>query len=172
MGKELYSKTECHVLSVTNMNVITGIRYGVISADDILETWADESEPLYENDRCCSQINCFYREEECNCSDGDCYCFDEFSEPIYYYIDKDGYAAHSIFDGSDIFITESPYFTYASKCSPCCPGACDLKSPLTRRYNNNKCYCFGPEWFMDSIPYNVYCVETGERLVVKKGEGR
>lgn len=75
--------------------------------------------------------------------------------------DEEGFVDSS----NDIWVTKSPYFTYAQYCSPCAPGACHLENPLDEPNEANKCYCLGPDWFDDNKPpYPVYSVETGERV--------
>ena len=80
-----------------------------------------------------------------------------------YSYEKDGVKLQVASDG-DIFVIESPFFTYAQFCSPCAPGACYLRSPLETPVEANKAYCLGHDWFdSDSpCPYPVYSVKTGE----------
>ncbi len=91
--------------------------------------------------------------------------------PLY---EHDGYKITKCLD-SDLMILKSPYFTYASFCSPCVPGACNLDSSLDvgeiddKRaaelgITSNKCYCLGGDWFDDDqpAPYPIYSVETGK----------
>ena len=80
--------------------------------------------------------------------------------------ESDGYKLQSASDGAmqNLWVLESPYFTYAQFCSPCAPGACYLNSPLGEPAEANKCYCLGHDWFnADSpCPYPVYSIKTGE----------
>lgn len=73
----------------------------------------------------------------------------------------------------ELWVTESPFFTYAQFCSPCAPGACYLKSPIELHFDTvempikpplaNKCYCLPADWFDDSqCPYPVFDVKTGK----------
>ncbi len=80
-----------------------------------------------------------------------------------YNYDSDGYKIQTASDG-DMFITESPFFTYAQFCSPCAPGACYLANPLESPVEANKCYCLGKDWFdeFNPCPYPVYSVATGQ----------
>lgn len=138
----------------TNRNVETGIRFGVINQNRVLQAWADSSVPKY--------------------YDGDGNEVEEvgdFDEPTLYEYEEEGYKAFANDDG-DIFITESPYFTYAQFCSPCAPGACYLVNPIPERNENNKCYCFGKDWFEseEEIPHPIYSVETGELVFPKEEE--
>lgn len=104
---------------LTNIDEKTGIRYGVISMHYVSQAWAEESEP------------------DCDDSGTD------FSQ---FFFDKDGYEATQSADDSDIFITKSPYYTFTGLCSPCAPGAGDLRSIKTRE-TGVKTYCFAPDWF-------------------------
>lgn len=184
---------------VTNIDVETGIRYGIISAND-LPYWDDESEADYGDPHCpkCGNeakavpshterdpsgegkwvaivVNMpeaweEWEQEEHECADYVCenceYIFGSESafgdEPNCYYI-KDGSVEAFSDSDRDVWITKSPYYTHAQLCSPCAPGACDLGSPLTEPWDNNKCYCPPLDWFEDEkAPFPVYLVETGE----------
>ena len=159
--------------SNSNKDVTTGIRYGVIPQNDVLQSWADSSEaqyayhcpycgsgPLkrgYEAKRC---PDCYKKIKE---SDWD------IIEPVFYTYEQDGYVCESDSYG-DIFVCKSPYYTYAQFCSPCAPGAGDLNSELEDKIPDNKAYCFGHDWFEDGkAPYTVYSVETNE-VVLPEGE--
>jgi hypothetical protein len=129
----------------TNIDTSTGIRYGVISQHEVLQAWADSSEPIYPED--------LEHEDDCD--------YNEMAEAIGYEYTGDGYEASCGEDG-DIFITKSPFYTYAQFCSPCAPGACYLMTPVEPD-PANKCYCFGHDWFEDGkAPYPVYSVKTGK----------
>lgn len=155
--------------STVNKDNETGIRYGVISQNAVLQAWCDSSEGEYANvcPHCGNEpksgkdIRDMKRCPSCRkvLRDGD---FDE-GEPIAYTLDDGEYLASCGEDG-DIFIIKSPYYTYAQFCSPCAPGACHLNNPLESPIEDNKCYCFGHDWFDDSekAPYPVYSVKTGE----------
>ena len=132
-----------------NVDPKTGIRFGVIPQNALLQAWADESEPVYpernEDDECsaCEQT------DECMC------------EPDGWLYSHEGYYAHCGEDG-DIFIERSPYYTHAAYCSPCAPGACYLLSP---HEDGARAYCFGPDWFYDDpAPYPIYRVSDGVRV--------
>jgi hypothetical protein len=133
----------------------SGIRYGVISQHVVLQAWADSSEGYYP----CN---------ECQFEQGDDDCQDQCCDAVSYYVNNADYAAESD-DYGDIFITRSPYYTFAQFCSPCAPGACHLGNPLTEPNPNNKCYCFGHDWFEDGrAPYTVYDVKTGAAVRVQE----
>lgn len=169
-------------LGRTNKDSATGIRFGVIPQNDVLQAWADSSEPYYgkpvENLECpdCGE-EIAHPEKwgdtvQCDCGKNVECELPDFAEPLSFSYDEDGYHAECGQDG-DIFITESPYFTYAQFCSPCAPGACYLRNPLDVPFDaqerplggfeDNRAYCFGHDWFEDGrAPYPVYSVATGE----------
>ncbi len=147
-----------------------GIRFGVIPQNDVGQAWFDTAEPDYGDPTCpkCGNKANKARKADYHCS-GCKYHFDSdeaFSdEPVGgYKVDDGEYKATCGSDG-DIFILESPYFTYAQFCSPCAPGACYLRNPLETPVEANRAYCFGPDWFEDNkAPYPVYSVETGKLI--------
>ena len=164
-------------MGATNIDKETGIRYGVIPQNEVLQAWADESEPEYgEPDyiECPSCGQEFATPEGLNWGDmTTCeFCHEkfeidisDFAEPIGYVYENDGYQAQQSFDDPDIFVMKSPYFTYAQFCSPCAPGACYLLNPLEEKDQNNRVYCFGHDWFEEGkAPYPVYDVKTGKRV--------
>ena len=158
----------------TNQNTKTGIRFGVISASNVGQAWYDDSEAVYTYTcpKCGTELKKGADAKRCpSCyvkidSDRD---FD-FLEPNGYKYVKDGYKAFQT-DETDIFVEQSPYFTYAKFCSPCAPGACHLENELDAPNPNNRTYCFGHDWFEDDkAPYTVYSVETGEIVAPKRGK--
>ena len=123
---------------LVNIDHETGIRYGVISQHEVLQAWADESEPEYPCDTCDAEAG----SEECQ------YC-----ESIGCVLEDIEYTAFSDSMG-DIFIIKSPYYTLCDYCSPCAPGAGDLSTT-----GNVKTYCFGDDWFDDGVaPYPIFTV--------------
>jgi hypothetical protein len=152
---------------LTNRHSETGIRFGVIPQNEVGQAWYDSSEAYYGKPHCPKCGN----ELPEDFSDGDaCECGHEVKwmgeeclpdSPLSFSYEQEGYAAECGDDG-DIFIVKSPFFTYAQFCSPCAPGACYLLNPLDEPSEDNKCYCFGHDWFEDGkAPYPVYSVETG-----------
>lgn len=132
----------------SNRDHKTGIRFGVIPQGEIFQAWCDCSESIYPND-------C----DECEKDSGE---YDE-REPIGFTYLKQGYTCTQSSDSPDIFVEKSPYYTYAQFCSPCAPGACYLRNEVSEDNVDNKCYCFGHDWFEDNkAPYTVYSVETGD----------
>ena len=122
--------------SFVNMNLETGIRYGVINQNEVLQAWADSSEFI------CPDCDCV---DFCECMSGSC-----AAEYI-----GGGYQAVCD-DIGDIFVMESPFYTYAPLCSPCAPNAVYLADA---NESGLKGYCFGHDWFEDGVaPYPVYRV--------------
>ena len=158
--------------SMVNINTETGIRYGVIPANEVGQSWYDTAQPYYGENTCpkCGgqELSEIIGEEKFLCDN----CKQEFDaenlmpmEPLSFYIEDDEIQAEESTNDYDIFIFKSEYYTYAQFCSPCAPGACYLLSPLSDDAisDNNKCYCFGHDWFdSGTAPYPVYSVETGE----------
>lgn len=151
---------------LTNINTKTGIRYGVIGQNEVLQAWADSSEPQYtyycphcghgplakgyDAKRC---PKCYKAIKE---SDFD------FQEPDGFTYEQDGYVC-TCGEDRDIFITKSPYYTYSQLCSPCAPGAGYIIHELEDRDPRYRAYCLGHDWFEDQkAPYTVYSVETNE----------
>ena len=123
----------------------SSFHFGVISQNEVLQSWADSSEAIYpesEND------------EE-----------NDFAEPLGYKLaDKEYFATSD--DCGDIIIEKSPYYTLCNYCSPCVPGAGYIMNQNT---DGIKAYCFGPDFFDGDIPIDIYSVKTG-KLITKKGE--
>jgi len=154
----------------TNINLTTGIRYGVIPVNEVMQAWSDSSEPFYGDPLACpycgndsgtdfEQIE--YGETSCESCGKTFYEMDfDCVEPVSWVFDGEGYQAET--SDNDIFLTSSPYFTYADFCSPCAPGAVYLLNRMLPN-DNNKGYCFGHDWFDGGeAPYPVYSVENGE----------
>lgn len=99
--------------------------------------------------------------------------------------EKDGYELSNCLL-SDVFVSKSPYFTYAQFCSPCVPGACNLDNPFeglavpsgrhasfaedygaeAQAIGYVKCYCLGHDFFDgEKAPYEVFSVATGKRVL-------
>jgi DNA-directed RNA polymerase subunit RPC12/RpoP len=75
---------------------------------------------------------------------------------------ENGIVTAHIDSSNDVWFTKSLYFTRASFCSPCAPGACHLNTPCD---DGERCYCPGHDWFEGGeAPFPVYSVETGERV--------
>ena len=156
----------------TNIDKKTGIRFGVIHQNEVLQTWADASEADYGPPTCskCGNEAVAYGDDKhgfgytgggseyaCTSCKRTFDADDAFGEEaLGYFVNDADYEAHCGSDG-DIFITRSPYYTRAQFCSPCAPGACYLMNPCE---DGERAYCFGHDWFESGkAPYPVYSVE-------------
>lgn len=173
-------------MGTTNVDVKTGIRYGVISQHSVSQAWADSSEADYGDPTCpkCGAVAIQYDPDletgqddwECarqECADFMCdtceYVFGAESaygeEPRGYSYSGDGYECVDCLD-SDIMVLLSPFYTFAPFCSPCVPGAGNLEQGGDARSGGVKAYCLGHDWFESEVAeYPVYSVETGELVV-------
>jgi hypothetical protein len=165
-------------LGKSNIDTKTGIRYGVINQNEVLQAWADSSEPFYASPwDCCFEMECLgcgkdFMVPEKDIDWGDMVpcptCGEEnevelpdMADPSSYFIEDADYSAECGDDG-DIFITKSPYYTHCQFCSPCAPGAGYLMNPVD---NGVKTYCFDHSWFdNDKAPYPVYWVDSDEEV--------
>lgn len=161
----------------TNIDLDTGIRYGVIPMNTLNE-WAWESfEPDYGNPHCphCGNEACdssdegvpdFDENEDIEVSGcGDYYCagcrkaFDgdeAFGDEAIGHNLDDGEYQGFVDSYNDVMLLKSPFYTRAQFCSPCAPGAAYLTNPCD---DGPKAYCFGHDWFDGGIaPYPVYRV--------------
>lgn len=163
--------------SIVNIDLETGIRYGVIPQNACVQAWADSSEPEYPEPEC----------PECGAGipdDADavytCECGEEIDQDFMYgdvectgfVLDDGEYKAFCGEDG-DIFVIKSPYFTYAQFCSPCAPGACYLLNPCEPE-TGDRAYCLGADFFWDEeggVPYPIYSVATGKLIEPAEGDG-
>jgi hypothetical protein len=77
-----------------------------------------------------------------------------------YRYESDGYTIET--SETDLFITDSPFYTLCGQCSPCAPNA----GYLTSRSDAMKAYCLGADWFdtYAPLPYDVYSVATDELI--------
>ncbi len=77
---------------------------------------------------------------------GDCFLYE-----------KDGYTIETTDLG--LYILKSPFITFTRFCSPCCPGAGDLDSPLK---GGIPTYCLGDDWFDEYTPckYPIFEVQN------------
>lgn len=215
----------------SNIDPMNGIRYGVIDQNQVLQAWADSSEPDYGVPTCpkcgneateletkseqlengvavwteipeemktweSSETPADYACEICEYVFGAEEVFPD--EPYGFYLKDSEYEAQCGEDG-DIFITKSPYFTYAQFCSPCAPGAGYLMNPfkMPDEYRNTfrtlqeispgtdgdmfkqlaevagfpKVYCFGHDFFeKGKAPYVVFKVDTGKIVLPERKE--
>ncbi len=162
----------------TNIDLKTGIRYGVISPNDISGDAFERFTPGYPTPDECVCSHCDERQavpagteygDSVTCET----CEEDFEvempdavEPIFYAYERGGYRA-SASPERDIFVTKSPYYTYGPFCSPCAPGAVSL-CPSAGEYdesNGIRAYCFSHEFFDDNkAPYKVFSVATNEEV--------
>lgn len=127
-----------------NIDVETGIRYGVIQAN-LVKFWREESEPLYEVELV-DEVNDIYPEN-----------------PSIRILEAIGYQAQQDEFG-DIVLSKSPYFTYGKFVGNHMPGAVHMSVPNSTA-DDPKCYCFGPEFYdRYKIPHDIYDVATGELI--------
>lgn len=154
---------------ITNKNLDTNIRYGVIHHSEIGQAWYEDAEPYYKPTCpfCGNELKKGFDAKRCPA----CYKridpdrdFDNL-DPISFFFEDSEYCAEQTFDDPDIFILKSPYYTYSQFCSPCAPGAGYLMNELTTKDPNNKTYCFGHEWFESGkAPYTVYRVSDDSEV--------
>lgn len=147
------------------------IRFGVISQNEVLQAWCDESEADYGDPHCPA---CGAQLDDDVCDGDECECGYEIGwvgdecygdEPLSHFVDDGEYRAKSDSYG-DIFITKSPYYTRCGYCSPCAPGAGYNTDPG----DDCKAFCFGPDWFDGPPPHPIYRVSDGVMVCQKGGE--
>lgn len=154
-------------MNTTNINVATGIHYGVIGSGKI-DSWAERSEAVFD-------FVCPFCGEDLG-EDIPTKCpackvklnEDDFSdvEVAGYVFKEDDYYCVQDNDDVDIFVISSPYFTMCRFCLPCAPGAGDLSAPD----GDCKAYCLGHEWFENGAPYKVFSVKTEEEVLNEGSE--
>jgi hypothetical protein len=145
-----------------NIDSETGIRFGVINAnDDNLFNW------LYDDIQDVYQAFCPHCKEELDNGVDSCkHCGEEVTEldwseePIERYINNECFDA-IVTEGMDLFVTKSKYKCYRGLCSPCAPGACYLKTE-----GNYECYCLPVNWYK-VVPFDIY--DLAGNLIAKKG---
>jgi hypothetical protein len=159
---------------INNIDMQTGIHYGVIHQNEVCQAWSDSSEPYYfpacpycGNEIEQSIIDECQNEETKTCPHCEKQLEDtdfQEQEASSYYIDDNEYSAECS-DGIDIFISKSPYYTMCQYCSPCAPNAGYIMNECD---SGIKSYCFGHDWFEEGkAPYTVYSVKTNEIIKPK-----
>ncbi len=162
----------------SNRNTETGIHYGVIPLNDLCEGafdtfFHDGTDVDFEGHKdelkrsLASAIEAVLKEsghDSCNDSESlaaeivdnmqwDAY---ESCDGTRYDYVGEGYHLDLHRDG-DVFVLESPYYTFAPFCSPCAPGAGYLRNGAAE--GDCKTYCLGADWFEDEkVPYPIYRV--------------
>ncbi len=163
-----------------NIDPVTGIRFGVVPVNDVIQVWGDESEPEYGDPTCpkCGEVaNTIdlapenydeipgWKDNGTDYTCNDCkYTFDSdeaYDEALCgWKIDENTflvYRAYQSHDDSNIFITKSPYYTFANYCNPCAPGAGYLRQPIG---DGARTYCFGHDWFEGNVAlYPIFRVD-------------
>jgi hypothetical protein len=149
----------------SNIDPKTSIRFGVISSYEVLQAWADSSEPVSGNTcpHCGNEPksgNDIHNMKRCPTCYKTLFERDWDDDTIGFKIKDGEYFASQSVDDPDIFIEKSPYYTTCQYCSPCAPGAGYI---MTTVENGVKAYCFGHDWFEDGkAPYPVYDVKTSQ----------
>lgn len=157
----------------TNRNPETGIRYGIISDDIMMDTLLDIAEFIY----ACTCPHCGNELPEgwetdpktgkdtrncpaCSENIADGYEWSEY--PIDRVFDEDGVKGR-VSDLGEAWCFESPYYTRACFASPCAPGAVVLSEPHP---DGPKAYCFPHDWYDSEVaPYPVYQVSDDTEVV-------
>jgi hypothetical protein len=171
-------------LGRSNFNPETGIHFGVISQHSIAGEALGDIEPHYTAScpKCGNtprEVDAAFEaahddwdsyEERGGCRDYACEVCKHFldnesvwpEEPDGLSYGEDGYNITDCLD-SDLFVIESPFYTFAQYCSPCVPGAGNLDNPCE---TGPKSYCLGHDWFENEVaPYPVYRVSDGQEVV-------
>ena len=105
---------------IPNINLETGIHYGVISGNSKLlpEDWFDCFEPIYQcDDKDCSECQNYSN------------CFKDEQDTEHYVCDKKDFKADYNSNSNIIMIFFSNNIVKCNYCSPCYPNAGDLDSP-------------------------------------------
>ena len=157
-------------LGLSNVDRVSGMRYGVISAHSLCQDhlWEGALEDVYAVvcPHCINDLD-----NDCDVGDRLCpHCDKEIDdgeeygvEPCASLINVEGYEGSYSRDTDDIYLVKSPYYTRAQFCSPCVPGAGNLDCPCS---DGPPTYCFGHEWFDgEEAPYPVYDLATGKLVV-------
>lgn len=162
----------------TNIDLKTGIRFGVISPHEVGEWWYENAKPYYGTP---NEVNCPKCGHDCTeekqeygdtleCEE----CGRNFEiewpecDPISFSLCRGGYEASQTAE-RDIFVTKSPYYAYGPFCSPCAPGAVSLVPVNKGKYDHRTgeiAFCFGHEAFLGGkAPYRVYDADTFKEVL-------
>jgi hypothetical protein len=164
-------------LGRSNYNPVTGIHFGVIAQNSINLDCTQDFEMDYGKPTCgqCGnpaidsadvpeelQEKNWYKGQDYACVECERTFWSDQAfpdEPMGWTYEREGYKLTDCLD-SDIFVLDSPFYTFTQYCSPCVPGAGNLNTPVE---DGVKTYCLGHDWFDDGkAPYPVYSVKTGE----------
>lgn len=169
----------------SNVDVKTGIRYGVIAQNNVGEALAN-SDLVYDygkptcpkcgNEAVEYDLNKDAKEDgdDFDCAEHECadfmclaceYVFGGESafgdEAQGWSYEDDGYSLVDCLD-VNVFVLASSFYTLAPFCSPCVPGAGDLDNA---RDDGVKTYCLGHDWFESGkAPYPVFEVLPGKEI--------
>jgi hypothetical protein len=164
----------------SNIDVATGIRYGIISQNSV-SPYAMDDVYTQGEDLC---YESFIEEVKASVRAAIVNAIDDHGGRVYGDLDVDDIVdmaefdfyessgPHAYSDGelsvqttgdNDLFVFKSEYYTFAQFCSPCVPGAGNLDCPCE---DGPKTYCLGPDWFDEDrpCPYPIYSVKTGEKV--------
>ncbi len=101
---------------LTNIDLTTGVRYGVISKNNCNQDWL-------------SVFDDHYADEGTPAAQGN---GDEYwnAEPTHFTYERDGIKAQYSPDSSWVWVLASPVIVECKFCSPCVPGAGDLDNQV------------------------------------------
>ena len=152
----------------TNIDNETGIRYGIISVNSLVDWIYEEFEAVYT--LCCPHcgnelLKDLSFSDKDNNGDGTFCCphcqkiiedGEQYGdEPDGWIYEKEGYQLE-MNRSNKIVVTKSQFYTHAQFCSPCFPGGGHLENPCEE---GPKTYCLGSEWFDEGNPeYPVFKV--------------
>lgn len=172
-----------------NIDKTNGIRYGVIRSHAIAQAWSDNAKADYGPPWCptCND-ELTDKEMETEVCGGCGHDFNPFhaygNVAIGYQYEGDGYEMADCLD-SDVMVIKSPFYTFASLCSPCVPNAGNLDDAADFVETNHdmvstpdeacfpKAYCAGHDWFDSGrAPYPVYGVVSNRECFPDSWYGR
>ena len=130
-----------------NVNLETGIPYGVVAMNNLAD-WVFDEFILHGNNDSYDAALEEFKADNPNATDEE---IDEFNDS--YYSDEDSYSLETekmklglaYLGGAPlVWVFQSPHTTNVRPCSPCVPGAGDLDSPDP---DGMECYTLPKEWF-------------------------
>jgi hypothetical protein len=155
--KETYRGID-YSLGKSNVDLETGIHYGVLSQNDLSSfAWDD----VYNHGEDVAFREAL--EEYLSANEGD---EDELTQEFAdswesdisgYVYEREG--LHLAFTETEVMVLKSPYVTYGQFCSPCFPGAVNLDVPMDKD-NGVKAYCLPADWFDEYSPCPYQAIET------------
>jgi len=145
--------------NLPNRDPNTGIRYGIISLNELNEYTLESFEPIYTC--CCPECGNEFDpgsqpDDDEPCKDCGFVASDEdewwSDEPVGLVYEENGYSL-ILDEHNDVWVFKSPHTTNKwSHCSPCAPGAAYLKGGFEDIRDHDGieedlAYCLGPEWY-------------------------